>query len=89
MNTSSSPNQTNKYLLHAHHAQSTMFLPNSAGQAIAPSQASAAMACGSNPVHSLFLYSLRAKGGFCLHKALKMKIKTKEGRGWGSDRDSM
>lgn len=47
------------------------------------------MVCGLNLVYSLFLYSLRVKGGFCFYKVLKMKIKIKEGRGWGSDRDSM
>ena len=66
MNANSSPNQTNKYLSHAHYAWSTIFLPDSAGQVIVPSQASAAVSRGSNPAHSLCLDSLGAESGFYL-----------------------
>lgn len=69
MNTSSSPNYANTYPLHPHYAQRTIFLPNSAAQAMTPSQGAATMAYESNPAHSFVFYSLGTKNGFGLYKA--------------------
>lgn len=65
MNTNTFPNQTSKYVWNTHYVQSTVFLPNSAEQAIAASEGST-MACQSNSTHSLILYSLGAENGFYL-----------------------
>lgn len=65
MNTNTFPNQTSKYILSTHYAQS-IFLQNATGRAFVASQVSATMACRSDPTYSLVLYSLGAENGFYL-----------------------
>lgn len=56
--------------------------PGSPGQAIAVSQESAIMACGSNPPHSLLSVQLRNRECFsCLESAGKERMEDMDNRG--------